>query len=865
MTAQHQSSRFLGVTALGLLAGSTMAAAQTPPQWDTSLGTPDVTGSIFASTMYDDGSGPALYAGGDWVTINGTRAWGIAKTYDGKRWYPLAGGLRNGTVNTGIVRTMKVFDFDGAGPNPPVLVVGGTFTSARNNPNTSLTTTNIAVWNGTAWSALGTGLSGAADGTVGVQSLEEVDFGAGRALYAGGDFSVAGVSDIAVWNGTSWASVGFSGAVGGWIRNLLTFDDGTGPALYAGGNFSSLGALGTTHIARWDGTTWSSVGGGIPLRIDRLIAFDADGPGGNPARLLTIRGGGLNTWDGQAWSGEIDIPGTNGLIINSGAVVYDDGSGPALYIGGTSSGSQPVRLIKYDGIGFTPMGDSMSGWMAYLGVHTLGGEPEMFLGGTFRGTDAVPTQGILGWSQGNWAPFGGFGGLAQPATLPFVGSSSKPVVTDLAAFDSDGIGPLEPQMVVTGEFIAAGALSANGLAVRSGSGWSSIGGGVPNALRYSRLLARPGAAGDELYVVAHGDISTPDSAITGAGVYRLRNGAWEALGSPFGMRGRMVDVGPPETFDTAIVSALVPVNFASGERLFALGRIGDVDGVLVDSIVQWDGSGWGPVGLGLPGVGFGNVPTSGVAFDDGSGPALFVAGAFTDRLSKWDGEGWTVVTAGLPAGGEPRVVVFGGELWAYMSQPKQLYRWNGPGQVWELQATVPSSVDSLTVNIATLIGVADVGGGDRFFFSTAAPANTAGGWGILQFDGTSWISDSTMGRTNPGGATVVRQVNSGGESSLWFGGAFWGVGGETLGSRLSLSVIPSFGVGRWFAPLPALPCEPDVNQDGNVDQGDVDYLINVIAGGPNDTSIDPDFNQDGNVDQGDIDSLVDVVAGGNCP
>ncbi|MFA6045753.1 MAG: hypothetical protein WC718_12285, partial [Phycisphaerales bacterium] len=60
-------------------------------------------------------------------------------------------------------------------------------------------------------------------------------------------------------------------------------------------------------------------------------------------------------------------------------------------------------------------------------------------------------------------------------------------------------------------------------------------------------------------------------------------------------------------------------------------------------------------------------------------------------------------------------------------------------------------------------------------------------------------------------------------------------------------------------------CDPDVNQDGNADQGDVDYLVNVVAGGPNDTGIDPDFNQDGNVDQGDIDALINVVAGGACP
>ena len=60
-------------------------------------------------------------------------------------------------------------------------------------------------------------------------------------------------------------------------------------------------------------------------------------------------------------------------------------------------------------------------------------------------------------------------------------------------------------------------------------------------------------------------------------------------------------------------------------------------------------------------------------------------------------------------------------------------------------------------------------------------------------------------------------------------------------------------------------CDPDVNQDGNADQGDIDYLINVVAGGENPTGIDPDFNHDGNVDQGDIDALINVVAGGNCP
>jgi hypothetical protein len=55
----------------------------------------------------------------------------------------------------------------------------------------------------------------------------------------------------------------------------------------------------------------------------------------------------------------------------------------------------------------------------------------------------------------------------------------------------------------------------------------------------------------------------------------------------------------------------------------------------------------------------------------------------------------------------------------------------------------------------------------------------------------------------------------------------------------------------------------DVNNDGNVDQDDVAYLINVIGGGQNPTGVDPDLNGDGNVDQDDVRLLVDLVAGGS--
>jgi hypothetical protein len=64
---------------------------------------------------------------------------------------------------------------------------------------------------------------------------------------------------------------------------------------------------------------------------------------------------------------------------------------------------------------------------------------------------------------------------------------------------------------------------------------------------------------------------------------------------------------------------------------------------------------------------------------------------------------------------------------------------------------------------------------------------------------------------------------------------------------------------------PTTGCDPDFNQDGNADQDDIAYLINVVGGGPNPTGRDPDFNMDGNVDQDDVSALINVVAGGDCP
>lgn len=60
-------------------------------------------------------------------------------------------------------------------------------------------------------------------------------------------------------------------------------------------------------------------------------------------------------------------------------------------------------------------------------------------------------------------------------------------------------------------------------------------------------------------------------------------------------------------------------------------------------------------------------------------------------------------------------------------------------------------------------------------------------------------------------------------------------------------------------------CIVDFNDDGNADQDDVLYLLNVVGGGENPSGYDPDVNRDGNLDQDDVSLLISLVAGGDCP
>ncbi|MEX2081365.1 MAG: hypothetical protein WEC33_07085, partial [Dehalococcoidia bacterium] len=76
-------------------------------------------------------------------------------------------------------------------------------------------------------------------------------------------------------------------------------NDGSGAALYAGGNFSMAGSTPANRVAKWDGAAWSALGPGVtePLFGGAVYALAAHGSslvvggffdtaGGQPAQFI---------------------------------------------------------------------------------------------------------------------------------------------------------------------------------------------------------------------------------------------------------------------------------------------------------------------------------------------------------------------------------------------------------------------------------------------------------------------------------------------------------------------------------------------------------------------------------------------------
>ena len=118
--------------------------------------------------------------------------------------------------------------------------MGGSFAYATNTGPNAVRVNYIARWNGTSWSTLGSGANSS------ITSLAVL----GANLYAGGGFTYAtNAGPVAValyymgkWDGSSWSALGTG--VNNWVYALTV----CGGELYAGGAFTHATNTGPSSV-----------------------------------------------------------------------------------------------------------------------------------------------------------------------------------------------------------------------------------------------------------------------------------------------------------------------------------------------------------------------------------------------------------------------------------------------------------------------------------------------------------------------------------------------------------------------------------------------------------------------------------------
>ena len=196
-----------------------------------------LNGNAGILTVTTDPSGN-VYAGGQFTNANGKRY--VAK-WNGTSWAELGAGVNALNANDWIHTIVA----DGSGN----VYTAGNFVNATGK--------YVAKWNGTNWTEVGAGANSLNASEV-INSIVKLSSGD---IYAAGNFAHSSQKYVAKWNASTnaWSETG-SGGIGelnsnGWI---YVIHKDINNYLYAAGTFG-FGFAGRS-VSRWNGTVWAETG-----------------------------------------------------------------------------------------------------------------------------------------------------------------------------------------------------------------------------------------------------------------------------------------------------------------------------------------------------------------------------------------------------------------------------------------------------------------------------------------------------------------------------------------------------------------------------------------------------------------------------
>ena len=530
-------------------------------RWDDRFGMPGLPDEVTAFARAADGT---LYAATG--TYN-AKMW----RWDGRAWKELTGAF-NDTVHGIVVNGNNVYAV-------------GEFSKVG-----TIAANQIAVWNGTTWARVGTGA-----GPQLVNQYGDVQTGTvyaaaflGGNLYVAGDFNrIGGVNanGIARLNGNTWVALGNGVRIehdfepqfeSGVVRALAVANN----KLYVGGMFEWAGNINNANsLAVWDGTNWSSLGGGVTDDdrfldpVGRVMAIAISGNniyvGGNFDHAGNIDAKNIARWNGTSWSAlgdgvTIEYEDDIRNVVKSIVVV-----GSNVYIAGEfdTAGDQVAHLFaRWNGTSWSALNNDKN-FQDYDEVNVLVAGPNngVYVGGSFRlgGTHLISNAGL--WTGTAWQALGQ--GATESMFINTVGQIRA------MAFDNNG------RIYVGGRIGSVGGMPVNNIAMWDGTKWNALGsgtegnGGLDDGSVEAMVLV-----GNDLYV---GGNFTKAGGVTAQHLakYNIVTRQWSSVGG--GLDG-----------------AVNSLTFSNGE-LYVGGNFDLAGNVEARDVAIWNGTNWRKLGNSL--------------------------------------------------------------------------------------------------------------------------------------------------------------------------------------------------------------------------------------------------------------------------
>lgn len=279
----------------------------------------------------------------------------------------------------------------------------------------------IATWDGTMWDSLGAGVDDI--GSTYPQNTHAV-IRYDSSIIIGGAFTNAGdiyTPFLAQWNGVHWDPM-FGGQPNNVVNDLQIFNG----ELYACGSFDSIGASSAHCIAKWDGTSWITIGnnydfnGTLSGRLWRMIWYNGNlyvcgsfrDQWGNLCRLAK--------WNGVNWQFMVsDVQGSLAQV--NDMIVYDD----ELYIGGlffANDGNRATGIMKWNDTIWTDVGGSLMILNdAYPSIKDMCvHNGKLYCAGNFERIGGIDVSGVASWDGIDWC---GYNALFELAPGQNIGTS----------------------------------------------------------------------------------------------------------------------------------------------------------------------------------------------------------------------------------------------------------------------------------------------------------------------------------------------------------------------------------------------------------------------------------------------------------